>query len=82
MDINDHSTMFICIIKNTLPPPSPTPKKEIKDGKWLYIHHFSKKTCTKFPKSLKFTSTRLKLLFISVFDEKKNKNKILMSVRF
>lgn len=81
MDINDHSTMFICIIKNT-PPPSPIPKKEIKDGKWLYIHHRSKKTCTEFSKSLKFTSTRLKLLFISVFDEKKNKNKILMSVRF
>lgn len=36
------------------PPPSPTPKKEIKDGKWLYIHHCSKKTCTEFPKSLKF----------------------------
>lgn len=49
------------------PPPSPIPKKEIKDGKWLYIHHCSKKTCTEFPKSLKFTSTRLKLLFISVF---------------
>lgn len=46
MDVNDHSPMFICIVKNT---PSPTPKKETKGGNGLIFTVSAKIHAHNFP---------------------------------